>query len=50
MQQPNEPEKKNRWEKETQDEKLQKIEIKGNEKVRLNYVFDKLCAYGKIII
>ena len=27
-----------------------KIEIKGNEKVRLNYVFDKLCGYGKIII
>ena len=49
MQQPNEPEKKNRWEKETQDEKLQKIEI-GNEKVRLNYVFYKLYGYGKIII
>ena len=32
------------------DEKLEKIEIKGNEKVRLNFVFDKLCGYGKIII
>ena len=50
MKKKNQIQKKNRWEKETQDEKLQKIEIKGNEKVRLNYVFDKLCGYGKIII
>ena len=49
MQQP-QNEDKNRRQKETQEEKLEKIEIKGNEKVRLNYVFDKLCAYGKIII
>ena len=44
--QPKEEKKRRRnYNKETQQEKLDKIEIKGYEKVRLNYVFDKLMAY-----
>ena len=45
MQQP-QNEDKNRRQKETQEEKLEKIEIKGNEKARLDFVFNKLCDYG----
>jgi hypothetical protein len=45
MQQPEEKKRRKRNNKETQQEKLDKIEIKGYEKVRLNYVFDKLMAY-----
>ena len=47
MQQPNQQEnqeKKNRRQKETQEDRLDKIEIKGNEKARLTYVFNKLCS------
>ena len=44
MQQPEKKRRRN-YNKETQQEKLDKIEIKGYEKVRLNYVFDKLMAY-----
>ena len=33
--------------KETQEQKLAKIELKDNEKVRLSKVFDQLCAYRK---
>ena len=53
MQQPNQNEneqKKNRRQKETQEDRLDKIEIKGNEKARLDYVFNKLCALGKKFI
>jgi hypothetical protein len=36
--------------KETQEQKLSKIELKDNEKVRLSKVFDQLCAYRKYYI
>ena len=40
-----EEKKPNRRQKETQEQKLAKIEIKSSEQVRLNAVFDQLCAY-----
>ena len=42
--------KRPRRQKETHEDRLDKIEIKGNEKARLDYVFNKLCALGKIFI
>ena len=36
--------KKNK-QKETEEEKLKKIELQSSEKIRLAYVFDKLCKY-----
>jgi hypothetical protein len=36
--------------KETQEQKLSKIELKDNEKVRLSKVFDQLCAYRKCVL
>ena len=33
--------------KETQEQKLSKIELKDSEKVRLSKVFDQFCAYRK---
>ena len=39
--------KKSKRQKETQEQKLAKIELKDNEKVRLSKVFDQLCAYRK---
>ena len=40
-----EQKKQGRRQKETQEQKLAKIEIKSSEQVRLNAVFDQLCAY-----
>ena len=40
-----EEKKPGRRQKETQEQKLAKIEIKSSEQVRLNAVFDQLCAY-----
>ena len=40
-----EEKKSGRRQKETQEQKLAKIEIKSSEQVRLNAVFDQLCAY-----
>ena len=40
-----EQKKPGRRQKETQEQKLAKIEIKSSEQVRLNAVFDQLCAY-----
>ena len=40
-----EEKKLGRRQKETQEQKLAKIEIKSSEQVRLNAVFDQLCAY-----
>lgn len=41
--------KRNKRQKETQEQKLSKIELKDNEKTRLSKVFDQLCAYRKCI-
>ena len=41
--------KRSKRQKETQEQKLSKIELKDNEKVRLSKVFDQLCAYRKYI-
>lgn len=41
----NEEKKPNRRQKETQEQKMEKVEIKSSEKVRLNAVFNQLCAY-----
>ena len=40
-----EQKKQGRRQKETQEQKLAKIEIKSSEQVRLNAVFDQFCAY-----
>ena len=40
-----EEKKQGRRQKETQEQKLAKIEIKSSEQVRLNAVFDQFCAY-----
>ena len=40
-----EQKKSGRRQKETQEQKLAKIEIKSSEQVRLNAVFDQFCAY-----
>ena len=39
--------KRGKRQKETQEQKLSKIELKDSEKVRLSKVFDQLCAYRK---
>lgn len=41
--------KRNKRQKETQEQRLSKIELKDNEKVRLSKVFDQLCAYRMFI-
>ena len=40
-----EEKKRNRRQKETQEQKMEKVDIKSSEKVRLNAVFNQLCAY-----
>lgn len=40
-----EEKKPNRRQKETQEQKMEKVDIKSSEKVRLNAVFNQLCAY-----
>jgi hypothetical protein len=42
--------KRTKRQKETQEQKLSKIELKESEKVRLSKVFDQLCAYRKSFI
>ena len=44
-QQENKEKKRKRYQTETQEEALEKIEVKGYEKARLSFVFDKLCSY-----